>query len=60
MAYIITSDTVGIAIGPIAETASDLDEALNKARQMCETGFAKFQLKTEADTKLTATNCWTA
>jgi predicted AlkP superfamily pyrophosphatase or phosphodiesterase len=37
MAYTITSDTVGLAIGPMSETANDLQEALNKARQMCET-----------------------
>jgi hypothetical protein len=39
MAYTVTSDALGLAIGPMAETANDLQEALNKARQMCETGL---------------------
>ena len=33
--YTITSDTVGLAIGPMSETTNDVDEALNRARQMC-------------------------
>jgi hypothetical protein len=57
--YTITSDTVGLAIGPMSETANDVQEALNKARQMCETGFANVS-KTKPDTKLMATNCWNA
>ena len=32
MAYTVTSDTVGLAIGPMAETANDVYEALSKAR----------------------------
>src|SRR5215469_11099829 len=38
MAYIITGDTLGLAIGPVSETANNVHEALNKARQMYETG----------------------
>lgn len=30
MKYTITSDTVGLAIGPMSETANDVQEALNK------------------------------
>jgi hypothetical protein len=39
MQYIVTSDAVGLAIGPMAETANDVQEALNRARQMFETGL---------------------
>ena len=40
MPYIITSDSVGLAIGPMSETANDVHEALSKARQMYEDGLA--------------------
>jgi hypothetical protein len=60
MQYIITSDAVGLAIGPMAETANDVQEALNRARQMCETGLANCQLKTKLDTKSMATSYWPA
>ena len=40
MAYTISSDTVGLAVGPISETADSLHEALSKARQMYEDGLA--------------------
>jgi hypothetical protein len=52
MAYTITSDTVGLAIGPMSETANDLQEALNKARQMCETGLANVSIQDEAGHKI--------
>jgi hypothetical protein len=39
MPYTVTSDTVGLAVGPVSETANDVDEALSKARQMYETGL---------------------
>jgi hypothetical protein len=48
MQYIITSDAVGLAIGPIAETAEDVQEALTKARQMCETGLANVSIEDQA------------
>jgi hypothetical protein len=48
MAYTITSDTVGLAIGPMLETANDVQEALNKAHQMCDTGFVNVSIKDEA------------
>jgi hypothetical protein len=50
--YTITSDTVGLAIGPMAETANDVREALNKARQMCETGFANVSIEDQAGHKI--------
>jgi hypothetical protein len=45
--YTITSDTVGLAIDTMSETTNDVDEALSKARQMCETGFASVSIKDE-------------
>jgi 2-methylisocitrate lyase-like PEP mutase family enzyme len=32
----------------MAETANDVQEALNKARQMCETGLANVSIEDEA------------
>ena len=52
MQYIITSDAVGLAIGSMAETANDVQEALNKARQMCETGLANVSIEDEAGHKI--------
>jgi len=49
MPYIVTSDTVGFAIGPIAEIAKD---ALSKARQMRETGLANVAIADEAGNKI--------
>lgn len=48
MQYIITSDAVGLAIGPMAETANDVQEALNKARQMSDEGMANVSIEDEA------------
>lgn len=52
MAYTITSDTVGLAIGPISETAKDVDEALRKARQMYEEGLANVTISDETGRKI--------
>ena len=52
MVYIITSDTVGLAIGPLSETAGDVQEALNRERQMCETGLANVSIEDEAGHKI--------
>jgi hypothetical protein len=52
MQYIITSDAVGLAIGPMAETANDVQEALNRARQMFETGLANVSIEDEAGHKI--------
>jgi hypothetical protein len=48
MAYTITCDTVGLAIGPMSETANDLQEALSKARLMYNDGLANVSIKDEA------------
>jgi hypothetical protein len=48
MAYSITSDTVGLAIGPMTETANDVHEALSKARQMYDTGLANVSIRDQA------------
>ena len=48
MAYTITSDTIGLAIDTMSETMNDLQEALNKARQMYEDGLATVSIKDEA------------
>ena len=40
MTYTVTSESVGLAIGQVSETANDVHEALGKARQMYEDGFA--------------------
>jgi hypothetical protein len=47
MAYIVTSDTLGLAIGPVSETTDDVHEALGKARQMYETGLVNVSIKGE-------------
>jgi hypothetical protein len=61
MAYTVTSDdTVGLAIGPVSETANDVDDALGKARQMYETGLVNVSIKDEAATNSTGTSCWSA
>ena len=53
MAYSVTSDdTVGLAIGPVSETANDVHEALNKARQMYETGLVNVSIKDEGGHKI--------
>jgi hypothetical protein len=52
MPYTITSDTVGLAIGPVSETATDVHEALSKARQMYETGLANVTIADHAGHKI--------
>ena len=52
MPYTVTSDTVGLAIDPVSETANDVHEALGKARQMYETGLANVSIKDEAGHKI--------
>jgi hypothetical protein len=52
MPYIVTSDTVGLAIGPIAEITTDVHEALSKARLMFETGLANVAIADEAGNKI--------
>jgi hypothetical protein len=52
MPYIITSETVGLAIDLLSETAHDVHEALGKARQMYETGLANVSIKDESGHKI--------
>ena len=52
MAYIITSETLGLALDALSETANDVHEALTKARQMYETGMANITIKDEAGHKI--------
>jgi hypothetical protein len=52
MGYTVTSDTVGLAIGPISETANDVHQALSKARQMYETGLVNVSIKDQAGRKI--------
>jgi hypothetical protein len=52
MPYTITSDSVGLAIGPISETATDVQEALNKARRMYEDGMANVSIADQAGRKI--------
>jgi hypothetical protein len=48
MPYTVSSDTVGLAIGPVSESANDVGEALSKARQMYETGLVNVCIRDEA------------
>ena len=48
MAYTVTGDTLGLAIGPVSEMANDVREALSKARQMYETGLVNVSIRDEA------------
>jgi hypothetical protein len=60
MRYTIASDSVGLAIGPVVETANDVYEALIKARQMYESGLAGISMTDRAGTKSRATSYWPA
>jgi hypothetical protein len=46
--YTVTCDTVGLAIGPMSETANDVQDALSKACQMYEDGSANVSINDEA------------
>lgn len=52
MAYTITSDTVGLAIGPVSKTANDMLDALNQARWMWQIGFANVSIQDQAGHKI--------
>jgi hypothetical protein len=52
MAYTVTGDTLGLAIGPVSETANDAHEALSKARQMYETGLVNVSIADQAGHKI--------
>jgi hypothetical protein len=46
--YTITSDTVGLALGPVSETANNIHETLSKARQMRDTGLSNVSITDQA------------
>ncbi len=52
MPYTVSSDSVGLAIDSMAETASDVHEALGKARQMYEEGLANVSIEDDAGHKI--------
>jgi hypothetical protein len=52
MAYTVTCDSVGLAIDSMAETASDVHEALSIARQMYEEGLANVAITDQAGHKI--------
>jgi hypothetical protein len=52
MAYTVSSDTVGLAVGPMTETANDVHDALSKARQMYEDGLANVTITDQAGRKI--------
>jgi hypothetical protein len=53
MPYTITSDDApGLAIGPVAETANDVQDALGKARRMYDAGLANISIADEAGHKI--------
>ena len=52
MAYTVISDAVGLAIGPITETAIDVHDALSKARQMYENGLANVTITDQEEHKI--------
>ena len=47
MAYTVTGDTLGLAIGSVSETANNVREALSKARQLYETGLVNVSIRDE-------------
>jgi transcription antitermination factor NusA-like protein len=57
MPYTVTSDTVGLAIGPVSETANDVHEALSKHIKCIKRGWSMFQLKPKRGGESTATSC---
>jgi hypothetical protein len=52
MAYTITSESVGLAVGSVSETANNVHEALSKARQMCDTGMVNVTITDQAGHKI--------
>jgi hypothetical protein len=52
MTYIITCETVGLAIGQISETTNGVHDALSKARQMFDTGLANVSITDQAGHKI--------
>ena len=52
MSYTVTGDSVGLAIGPVSETAEDVHEALRKARLMYDDGLADVSITDQAGHKI--------
>jgi len=52
VAYTVTSDTLGLAIGPVSEEANDVHKALSKAGQMFETGLVNVSITDHAGRKI--------
>jgi hypothetical protein len=50
--YVITSETMGLALGALSESATDVHEALRKAREMYDTGFVNVSIKNEVGHKI--------
>jgi len=48
MPYTVTSESVGLAIDLVSETANDVHDALSKARQMYDEGLANVSIKDQA------------
>ena len=52
MPYTVNSDTLGLAIDVVVETANGVHEALSKARQMYETGLVNVSIEDQAGHKI--------
>ena len=52
MPYTVTSDSVGLAIGSVSETANDVHQALRKTRQMYEDGLANVTITDQEGRKI--------
>ncbi len=52
MAYTITGDTLGLAIGPVSDTANNVHEALRKAHLMYDDGLVDVSITDQAGHKI--------
>lgn len=52
MQYTVQSESVGLAVGPVSETTNDVQDALSKARQMCDDGMANVTITDETGRKI--------
>jgi len=48
MPYTVTSESVGLAIDLVSETANDVHDARSKARQMYDEGLVNVSIKDQA------------
>ena len=58
MSYTITGDTVGLAIGPVSETANDVRDALTKASRMYNEGLANVSIADQAGHVIDGDELW--